>query len=165
MGTVFFSPKFTCFGPEVGVCAPGVAILSCVPPNNYAVCDGTSMAAAHVTGLAALVLAHHPDFQVAFKTRNSDRVDRLFQVLKSSAQPVNMGDPRLTGFGLPDVLVAVGLAPWPGAMLASSMVSPQAFAPLGGGPGFLGNVIAGQMGLPLAAGMGGLFANTPFGPL
>jgi subtilisin family serine protease len=110
-GGGFFSPKFTCFGPEVGVCAPGVAILSSVPPNNYAVWDGTSMAASHVTGLAALVLAHHPDFQGPFKPRNSIRVDRLFQIIKSGVQPVNVGDPRRTGFGLPDVLVALGLAP------------------------------------------------------
>jgi len=110
-GAGFFSPKFTCFGPEISVCAPGVAILSSVPPANYAVWDGTSMAASHVTGLAALVLAHHPDFQGPFRVRNAARVDRLFQILIGSAQPLNLGDPRRTGFGLPDVLVALGLAP------------------------------------------------------
>lgn len=109
--TGFFSPKFTCFGPEIAVCAPGVAILSSVPPRNYAVWDGTSMAASHVTGLAALVLAHLPDFQGPFKARNADRVDRLFQILRASARPVNVGDPRRTGFGIPDALVALGLAP------------------------------------------------------
>lgn len=107
----FFSPRFTCFGPEVALCAPGVAILSAVPPNNYAVRDGTSLAAAHVTGLAALVLAHHPDFQGPFKVRNAARVDRLFAILRASAVPLQFGDPRRTGFGLPDVLIALGLAP------------------------------------------------------
>lgn len=106
-----FSPKFTCFGPEIAVCGPGVAILSCVPPNNYAIRDGTSLAAAHVAGLAALVLAHHPDFQGPFRARSFYRVERLFQILRASAQPINFGDPRHTGFGLPDVLVALGLAP------------------------------------------------------
>jgi len=110
-GSGLFSPRFTCFGPEISLCAPGVAILSSVPPNNFAVWDGTSMAASHVTGLAALVLAHHPDFQGPFKTRNADRVERLFQILRASAQPVNFGDPRRTGFGMPDVLIALGLAP------------------------------------------------------
>ena len=110
-GSGLFSAKFTCFGPEVAVCAPGVAILSSVPPNNYAVRDGTSLAAAHVTGLAALLSAHHTDFQGPFKARNSDRVDRLFQILKLSAQPLNLGDPARTGFGVPDVLIALGLAP------------------------------------------------------
>jgi subtilisin len=109
--TGFFSPKFTCFGPEIAVCAPGVAVLSSVPPNNYAVWDGTSMAASHVTGLAALVLAHHPDFQGPFKAHTADRVDRLFHILRASAHPVNVGDSRRTGFGMPDVLVALGMAP------------------------------------------------------
>jgi hypothetical protein len=69
------------------------------------------MAASHITGLAALVLAHHPDFQGPFRPRNADRVDRLFQIVRASAQPVNVGDPRRTGYGIPDVLVALGLAP------------------------------------------------------
>jgi subtilisin family serine protease len=106
----FFSARFTCFGPEVGVCAPGVAILSSVPPDNFAVWDGTSMAAPHVTGLAALVLAHHADFQGAYKARNASRVERLFQILKQSAQPLNLGDPYRVGAGLPDALQAFSLA-------------------------------------------------------
>ena len=107
----FFSARFTCFGPEVGVCAPGVAILSSVPPDNFAVWDGTSMAAPHVTGLAALVLAHHADFQGAYKARNAQRVERLLQILKQSAQPLNLGDPYRVGAGLPDALQALSLAP------------------------------------------------------
>jgi hypothetical protein len=107
----FFSARFTCFGPEVGVCAPGVAILSSVPPDNFAVWDGTSMATPHVTGLAALVLAHHADFQGAYKTRNAQRVERLFQILKRSAQPLNLGDPYRVGAGLPDALQALSLVP------------------------------------------------------
>jgi subtilisin len=107
----FFSARFTCFGPEVGVCAPGVAILSSVPPDNFAVWDGTSMAAPHVTGLAALVLAHHADFQGAYKARTAQRVERLFQILKQSAQPLNLGDPYRVGAGLPDALQALNLAP------------------------------------------------------
>lgn len=107
----FFAAKFSCFGPEIAVCGPGVAIASSVPPNNYAVWDGTSMAAPHITGLAALVLAHHPDFQSAFKAKSVERVERLFQIIRMSARRVNLGDPSRTGFGLPDVLVAVGLQP------------------------------------------------------
>lgn len=107
----FFAAKFSCFGPEIGVCGPGVAIASSVPPNNFAVWDGTSMAAPHITGLAALVLAHHPDFQGAFKVRSAERVERLFQIIRMSARPVNLGDPSRTGFGLPDVLTAVRYQP------------------------------------------------------
>jgi subtilisin family serine protease len=119
----FFSPTFTCYGPEVDVCAPGVAITSCVPPNNYAVWDGTSMAAEHVTGMAALVLAHHPDFQAAYKGRSAARVDRLFQQIKLSARRLNVGDPGRTGFGLPDVLAASGLQPPIG--MSAMMGNPQ----------------------------------------
>lgn len=103
----YFSAAFTCSGPEVDVCAPGVAILSCVPPNTYGVWDGTSMAAPHVTGLAALVLAHHPDFQGPFKARNATRVERLFQILWQSARPLNLGDPNRTGAGMPDAVNAL----------------------------------------------------------
>jgi hypothetical protein len=67
------------------------------------------MAAPHVTGLAALVLAHHPDFSGAFRARTAHRVARLFQILKASARPVNVGDPRRTGFGIPDAPTALGL--------------------------------------------------------
>lgn len=123
----FFSPKFTCYGPQIGVCGPGVAITSSVPANNFAVWDGTSMAAPHITGLAALVLAHHPDFQAMFRTRSPERVERLFQVIKASARPINLGDPTRTGFGLPDVLVAVGLQ--------SQMGMPMGFAPRALQPG------------------------------
>ena len=128
----FYSAKFTCFGPEIAVCAPGVAITSSVPTNNYAVWDGTSMAAPHITGLAALVLAHHQDFQSAFKTRSAERVDRLFQVIKLSARRMNLGEPHRTGFGLPDALVAVGLQQQAGLATAIGTrvpVTPQSIMP------------------------------------
>jgi subtilisin family serine protease len=98
----YFSAKFSCFGPQIGVCAPGVAILSSVPSDGYAAWDGTSMAGPHVTGLAALVLAHHPDFQKEpYNQKNAQRVDRLFRILKETSQAMNLGAGR-TGAGLPD---------------------------------------------------------------
>jgi subtilisin len=57
-----FVPSFSPVGPEIGVCAPGVAIVSTVP-GGFEPLSGASMAAPHVTGLAALLLAHHPLFQ------------------------------------------------------------------------------------------------------
>jgi subtilisin family serine protease len=107
-GEGYFSAKFSCYGPRVDVCAPGVAIVSSVPPNNFAAWDGTSMAAPHVTGLAALVLAHHPAFQGPGRAPNADRVERLFQVIRMSSRRVTLGEQARIGYGMPDALVALG---------------------------------------------------------
>lgn len=65
---------FSNFGELVTVAAPGGEILSTIPrtcpipflpifcTDHYEVKSGTSMAAPHVSGLAALVRAKHPDF-------------------------------------------------------------------------------------------------------
>lgn len=113
----YFTARFSCGGPQVDVAAPGVAVVSAVPPNNFAAWDGTSMAAPHVSGLAALVLAHRAEFQGIGRARSAERVERLFQVLRMSARPVTLSDPARVGFGMPDALVALGLpvtqqAPW-----------------------------------------------------
>lgn len=121
----YFTAKFSCFGPQVAVCAPGVAITSCVPPNNFAAWDGTSMAAPHVTGLAALALAHHPDFKTPqYQARGAERVERLFQIIRASARHVSQGDQNRVGYGLPDVLAAVGLQPQ-AAMQPQQMMRPM----------------------------------------
>ncbi len=44
----------------VDLAAPGVAILSTTPNDGYSKFDGTSMAAPHVSGVAALVLGQYP---------------------------------------------------------------------------------------------------------
>jgi len=108
-----FVPPFSCRGPELDLCAPGVAVVACQSPDGYAACDGTSLATAHVAALAALILAHHSDFRGDFAGRDFRRVERLFQILKDTAQP--LGHPWLTGAGLPDAARALGLPSqrWP----------------------------------------------------
>jgi subtilisin len=107
----YFTASFTCFGPEIDVCAPGVAIVSSVPHTNYAAWDGTSFAAPYVSGLAALLLAHHPEFRDRFAARGSARVDRLFDLIRASCRPLALGDPGRSGAGLPDAVAALGLFP------------------------------------------------------
>jgi subtilisin family serine protease len=127
----YFTTKFSCYGPRVDVCAPGVAIVSSVPPNNFAAWDGTSVAAPHVTGLAALVLAHHPAFQGPGRAPNADRVERLFQLIRFSARRVTLGEQSRIGYGLPDALVALGWS----MMAGDRRARQQAMATMAGMPG------------------------------
>jgi subtilisin family serine protease len=64
----FSKPRcaFTNWGHDsVDVSAPGADITSTVPGTGWETWDGTSMAAPHVAGIAALVLAQNPTFSVA----------------------------------------------------------------------------------------------------
>jgi subtilisin len=106
-GRGLFIPAFSCKGPELDLCAPAVAVISCQAPDGYGSRDGTSLAAAHVAALAALIIAHHADFQREFANRDERRVKRLFQILKATAQP--LADPIFSGAGLPDAAAALGL--------------------------------------------------------
>lgn len=101
-----FAAKFTCFGPQVKVCGPGVAIISSVPGGGYAAWDGTSMAAPHLTGLTALVAAHHPAFVNKSAPRNAARVDLLFQTVMAAASSVGL-NANYAGVGLSSVTSAV----------------------------------------------------------
>lgn len=103
----FFVPAFSNAGPEVDLCAPGVAVISCQSPGGYAARDGTSLAAAHVAALASLVMAHRRDFHRQFASRDAGRVERLFQILKETARP--LGDPLRAGAGLADAPCALGI--------------------------------------------------------
>jgi subtilisin len=111
-----FAPKFTCRGPQVRLCGPGVAVISSVPGGGMAAWDGTSMGAPHVTGLATLVAAHHP--LVTGMARNASRADQILNFVMALAQPVGM-DKQFVGAGLPLAVGQAGPAPSPG-------IAPQA---------------------------------------
>ncbi|WP_445357122.1 S8 family serine peptidase [Microbulbifer sp. ANSA002] len=95
-----FLPTFSCHGPEVSVAAPGVGIVSSVPDKGFDVQSGTSMAAPHITGLAALLLAHHPLFKTTFRQRDISRTTGLFQLIRTLTSPMNLGADRV-GAGVP----------------------------------------------------------------
>jgi hypothetical protein len=52
-------------GPQVALAAPGVDILAPAPNSAYQLTTGTSVAAAHVSGVAALLIEHNPSIDVA----------------------------------------------------------------------------------------------------
>jgi subtilisin family serine protease len=106
-----YATNFSCWGPQIGVCAPGVAIVSSVPGGGYAAWDGSSMAAAHVVGLSALLLAHHPMLQsINYGGRAEQRVSMLFDMLRVAGIPYAQVDPNRVGAGLPDLQQVPGLS-------------------------------------------------------
>jgi subtilisin family serine protease len=106
-----FAPRFANHGPGLDCCAPGVAIISGLPPASYGPVSGTGIAAAHVAAAAVLVLAHHPQFgpQVS---RDANRVDQLFYLILAFCRPLPAIGRLRSGAGLPNVAAAVGVAPW-----------------------------------------------------
>lgn len=107
----YFPARCSPAGPELDLCAPGVGVISTLPPANLGAMDGTAVAAPQIAALAALSLAHHPDFRTVFQMRNAARVDHLFGLLRGSCRPLVFTDRTRAGFGLPDALAAVGMGP------------------------------------------------------
>jgi subtilisin family serine protease len=106
-----FAATFNNFGPEVMVCAPGVAVLSTVP-TGFAAWDGTSMACPMVSALAALVLEAYPQI----RSGRADQVEWMRSVLNYASVPLGMG-PGIEGSGLPMAPRALaGARPRPTAM-------------------------------------------------
>ena len=80
-------------GPHLAVAAPGVDVMVPAPDDTYQLTTGTSVAAAHVSGVAALLLERHP----AVDART------VLEVLTTTARNLNpKGRDDLYGWGLID---------------------------------------------------------------
>ena len=98
--------SFSSRGPQVELAAPGVNVLSSIPGGGNGFKSGTSMAAPHVSGAAAMAWGSH-------RTVNNRQIRRLLQVTA-----FNLGAPGrdgLYGFGRVDAQTA---AVWMGAIPA-----------------------------------------------
>jgi subtilisin family serine protease len=104
-------------GVQVAVAAPGVDVMVPAPSDAYQLTTGTSVAAAHVSGVAALLLERHPQANAAL----------ILEVLTSTATRLtaNKRDDRL-GWGLVDPLAALAELD---ARLADSKVAGTAPVP------------------------------------
>lgn len=102
-GKHFFA-SFSNWGPEIAVCAPGVAILSTVPAG-YAAWDGTSMACPFVSGLAVLILEAYPEI----RTGDVNQSLAVRDLIQRSA--VDLGLPsEMQGTGMVSASRALGAA-------------------------------------------------------
>jgi subtilisin family serine protease len=97
---------FSCYGPEVDCCGPGVGIVSCSPspsqPNllSWVAKDGTSMAAPAVCGVLAVLLSRSPQYRSM--ARDLRRTQEALKVLYSACRQ-NSLDPFRQGRGMPIV--------------------------------------------------------------
>lgn len=76
--------KMTNWGPYIAVAAPGVDILALEPGDSVGLTTGTSVAAAHVSGAAALLLQHDPSLKPA----------NIRSILVSTGVPIEISGPH-----------------------------------------------------------------------
>ncbi|MFE5550320.1 S8 family serine peptidase [Streptomyces sp. NPDC056534] len=100
----FYPAPFTPTGPGVDLVAPGTAIITTALGDGYTPADSTAIAAAHVTGLATLLLAHLRTQNIP---RTPARADHLLALLRSACRPVPGTDPLRLGTGIADASTAL----------------------------------------------------------
>ncbi|WP_102922488.1 S8 family serine peptidase [Streptomyces noursei] len=104
-GTLY-TPAYAPSAPGADLAAPGASIPTTAGDASYTTADGTALAAAHITALSALALAHHPALRT--QARTSTRLHHLHSVLTTSGMPVAASCP--TGRGIPDATAVLGLS-------------------------------------------------------
>ncbi|WP_167880070.1 S8 family serine peptidase [Halorhabdus rudnickae] len=91
--------RFSQYGPNIDVAAPGVQVYSTVPNGSYQNMSGTSMACPAAVGVAALGLAADPSLSA----------EELKQLLKQTARDIGLSDEQ-QGAGLVDAAALVDAA-------------------------------------------------------
>jgi subtilisin family serine protease len=91
--------SFSSFGPDVALAAPGLGVTSTRNDNRYSTESGTSLSAPMASGVAALVVAQHPEWSAA----------QVAQQLEETAQDRGpRGVDVYYGHGLLDAYAALG---------------------------------------------------------
>jgi subtilisin family serine protease len=114
-GPSSLAASFSNYGAaQVDLFAPGVAILSAAPGNEYRPVDGTSIASPVVTGVAALLMAYFPaleaqDVRQILLETIADRRDAMVVRPGSFGESVPFGELSVTG-GILDAEAAVRAA-------------------------------------------------------
>ncbi len=112
--------SFSNFGSKVDVSAPGVNIFSSIPDDTHRFMDGTSMAAPHVAGLAALSWSRNP-------TLTNAQVRSIIETTCDNIDAQNPGFIGLLGKGRINALKALSATPPPpiGVQVVRKFAFPQ----------------------------------------
>jgi subtilisin family serine protease len=92
---------FSNYGEHIALCAPGVDVASCLPGNQYARSDGTSVSASLVSGVAALLRSVNAE-------AGPFQIDALLTSSTASLDEANPQYSGLLGSGRVDALAALG---------------------------------------------------------
>jgi subtilisin family serine protease len=102
-------------GRHIAVAAPGVDIFLPAPDNKYQMSSGTSFSAAHISGLAALMLERNPAL----------KPDELRAILMQTARDLGApGRDDLFGAGIADAYGAVSAVPSATPAVAAAAPAP-----------------------------------------
>jgi len=136
-----FSPSFTCFGSSIDFAGPGVGVISTVPGNGLRALDGTSMAAPHLAGLAALYFSEESASNPVPK--GAARLDYIYNCLRRAAKQMPFGADR-TGVGMPTVSAGLPVSELGLRRMVMASVSGTGTSFwVGGGGGFSGGGASG----------------------
>ena len=109
------------YGPEVDVAAPGVSIYSTYLGGGYTYMTGTSMAAPHVAGLAALIWSACPSYT---NDEVESRIEMTAVDLGAAGWDLYYGHGRIDAYGALHCAPSLGANPQSVTFLADDTTDP-----------------------------------------